>query len=54
MKGAVRLSYMKSFHAKCKFYDHTKIKLGNDFDVKLSDCKTGSRNFMITLNASLK
>ena len=50
IKADARLSYMKSFHAKLKFHDYTKIKLWNDFEVKLSDCKTGLRNFVVTLN----
>ena len=50
IKVDVRLSYMKSFHAKWKFHDYGKIQLWNDFDVKLSDCKTGLRNFIVTLN----
>ena len=54
IKMDVRLSYMKSFHAKCKFHDYTKVKLWNDFGVKWSDSKTGLQNFIVTLNPSLK
>ena len=50
----VRLSHIKSFHAKCKFHDYTKAKLWNGFGAKWSDCKTGSQNFIVTLNPSLK
>ena len=45
-EGEVRLSHMKSFHAKWKFDDYTKNKFWNDFDVKLSDFRTGLRNFV--------
>ena len=34
VKVDVRLSYMKSFHAKWKFHDYTKVKLSNDFGIK--------------------
>ena len=50
IKVDVRLSHMKSFYAKWKFHDYTKIKLWNDFDLKLCDCRTGLRNFLVTLN----
>ena len=34
IKVDVRLYYIKSFHAKCKFHDYTKVKLWNGFGVK--------------------
>ena len=34
IKVDVRLSYMKSFHAKCKFHDYSKVKLWTGFGVK--------------------
>ena len=54
IKMDVKLSYMKSFHAKCKFHDYTKVKLWNGFGIKWSDCKTRMQNFIVTLNPSLK
>ena len=45
IKVDVRLSYMKWFHAKCKFHDYTKVKPWNGFGLKWSDCKTGLQNF---------
>ena len=54
IKVDVRLPYMKSFHAKCKFHDYMKIKLWNGFGVKWSGSKTGMQNFIVTLNPSFK
>ena len=54
IKVDVRFSYMKSFHATWKFHGYTKIELWNGFGVKWSDYETGSQNFMVTLNTSLK
>ena len=54
IKVDVRLFYMKSFHAKCKFHNYTKVKLWNGFGVKWSDCKIGLQTFIVTLNPNLK
>ena len=54
IKVDIRLSYMKSFHAKYKFHVYTKIKPWNGFNVKWSDCNTTLQNFMVTLNPSFR
>ena len=54
IKKDVRLCYRKSFQAKWKFHDYTKIKPWNGAGVKWNDCKTGLQNFMVTLNRSFK
>ena len=49
-KSGRQIVLFEAIHAKWKFHDYKKIKIWNDFDVKLSDCKRGLRNFEVTLN----